>query len=65
MEILTTTDLQHISCAIVMTITSQQRKVQGLLNSFILRSDKIGVENLAKSRVDMANADKNKRMRNW
>ena len=48
-EVLTTTNLQHISCAIEMTITSEQCKLQGLLNSFIVRSDKMGVKNLTKS----------------
>ena len=47
-EVLTTKYYQHISCEIVITITSRQRKLLGLLNSFIVRVDKIDVKNVAK-----------------
>lgn len=47
-EVLTTKYYQRISCEIVITITSRQRKVLGMLNSFIVRVDKIDVKNVAK-----------------
>ena len=45
-EVLATTYHQHINCEIVITGAV---KLQGLLNSFIVRGDKIDVKNVAKS----------------
>ena len=45
-KVLTTTYHQHINCEIVITGAV---KLQGLLNSFIVRGDKIDVKNVAKS----------------